>query len=219
MLAITLLEADRQQLERWSSASGVPAYVALRSRIVLAAAKGQGNKAICDELHVSNRILHFWCCRFEQDGLNGLWELPSKPGRKRSIPTPVLSEADQQKLQEWISASTTPQRVALRCRIVLAASQGLSIADIVRQLRVCHTTVDRWRRCVQEKGVNGLWEEAPGRGRKPTYGPEKIQAIVKALRTKTMTQYEIAEHYGVSDTTVNRICKVKRLRRYNVNTL
>jgi len=40
-------------------------------------------------------------------------------------------------------------------------------------------------------GKESLWEVASGRGCKPTYGPEKIQAIVKAtLQTKPkgMTQ-------------------------------
>lgn len=36
----------------------------------------------------------------------------------------VLSEPDQQELERWVSAHRTPQQVAQRCRIVLAAARG-----------------------------------------------------------------------------------------------
>lgn len=92
MVSITLLEADRQQLKRWSSDSGVPAYVALRSRIILRTEKGQTIEAIRRALHVAQKTVILWRSRFEREGRDALWEVPSKPGRKRSIPTPVLSE-------------------------------------------------------------------------------------------------------------------------------
>ena len=37
-----------------------------------------------------------------------------------------------------------------------------------------------WRERFAQEGLESLWEIAPGRGRKPTYGPEKIKAIVDA---------------------------------------
>ena len=92
-------------------------------------------------------------------------------------------------------AHGTPQQVALRSRIVLAAAEGRSDSAMARQLQVNRHTVILWRQRFQEEGKESLWEVAPGRGRKPTYGPEKIQAVVEAtLQTKPkgMTQMELS---------------------------
>jgi hypothetical protein len=48
-----------------------------------------------------------------------------------------LSVVDRRKIQEWIAAHGTPQQVALRCRIVLGASEGEADSGIA--LRICTT--------------------------------------------------------------------------------
>ena len=78
-----------------------------------------------------------------------------------------------------------PQQVALRCRIVLASSQGLSVVAIAKQLSVNRKMVILWRQRFAQQRLDGLWEIAPGRRRKPRYSIDKIAAIVDAtLRTK-----------------------------------
>src|SRR5882672_9813068 len=57
-----------------------------------------------------------------------------------------ISEVEQQKLQQWTSAHGTPQQVALRCRIVLAAAAGESDVSIVKRLSVNRNTVILWRK-------------------------------------------------------------------------
>jgi transposase len=83
-------------------------------------------------------------------------------------------------LRQWVSAFGTPQQVALRSQIVLAAAAGQSDNAIAQQLDVNRKTVTLWRARFTQQGMDSLWEVAPGRGRKPTYGPEKIQSIVEA---------------------------------------
>ncbi len=56
-----------------------------------------------------------------------------------------LSPSEQRQIQQWISAHGTPQQVALRCRIVLASSEGLSDLAIAKQLSVNRKTVILWR--------------------------------------------------------------------------
>ena len=110
----------------------------------------------------------------------------------RSAPALALQEADEQQLQQWVSAFGTPQQVALRSRIVLAAAAGQSDSAIAQQLHVNRKTVILWRARFAEEGLDSLWEVAPGRGRKPTYGPEKIHSIVEATlhtQPKGMTQW------------------------------
>src|ERR1035438_66491 len=96
-----------------------------------------------------------------------------------------LSVVDREKLGQWIAAHGTPQQVALRCRIVVAAAAGMSDVAIAEQLSVNRNTVILWRQRFGEEGLDGLWDIAPGRGRKPRYGTDKVAAIVEAtLQTK-----------------------------------
>src|SRR4030042_758406 len=139
-------------------------------------------------------------------------------------PHPALSlkDADEQQLRQLISAFGTPQQVALRSRIVLAAAEGESDNAIARQLAVNRKTVTLWRARFEQEGWDGLWEVAAGRGHKPTYGPEKIQAIVDAtLRTKPqgMTQWScrlLAAEQGVSKSTINSIWQGHNLKPHLV---
>src|SRR3990170_379629 len=122
--------------------------------------------------------------------------------------TPPLrvSLRDHEQIGRWVAAHGTPQQVALRGRIVLAAAAGQSDSAIARQLGTNRKTVMLWRSRFTAQGLESLWEVAPGRGRKPTYGSEKIKAIVNAtLQTKPkgMTQWScrlIAESQKVSKT-------------------
>src|ERR1700747_1430846 len=91
-----------------------------------------------------------------------------------------LSVVDRRKIQEGISAHGTPQQVALRCRIVLSAADGEADSAISRRLSVNRNTVILWRKRYVELGLDGLWDVAPGRGRKPIYAIDKIAAIVDA---------------------------------------
>jgi transposase len=90
------------------------------------------------------------------------------------------SVVEQEKLEQWVAAHGTPQQVALRCRIVLAAAAGESDVAIAEQLSVNRNTVILWRKRFGEEGLDGLWDIAPGRGRKPVYEIDKVAAIVDA---------------------------------------
>ena len=62
-------------------------------------------------------------------------------------PTPVLvvSEDQQMQIEQWLGALGTPQQVALRGRIVLAAGHGESEAAIAAEMEVNRKTVRLWR--------------------------------------------------------------------------
>ena len=88
-----------------------------------------------------------------------------------------LNESEERQLREWTSAFGTPQQVALRCHIVLSAGEGLSDYEIATKLEANRKTVMLWRRRFEQKGPEGLWEVAAGRGRKPTYGPKRSNPL------------------------------------------
>jgi transposase len=134
------------------------------------------------------------------------------------------SAAELGKLSQWIAAHGTPQQVAMRCRIVVAAAAGKSDVAIAEQLSINRNTVILWRKRFAEEGLDGLWDIAPGRGRKPLYGVEKVAAIVNAtLQTKPagMTHWScrtMAENQGVSKCTVNSIWRAHKLQPHRTKT-
>jgi transposase len=142
----------------------------------------------------------------------------------QSTPALQIKEADQQQLHQWVAAFGTPQQVAIRSRIILAAAEGQSDNSIAGQLEVNRKTVTLWRDRFNQEGRDSLWEVAPGRGRKPIYGPEKIHSIVDAtLRTKPqgMTHWScrlMAASQGVSKSTINNIWQSHNLKPHRVKT-
>jgi transposase len=135
-----------------------------------------------------------------------------------------LSPAEEQQLRQWSSAHGTPQQVAQRCRIVLAHSEGRSDSAIARELSINRKTVILWRDRFAEQRLDGLWEIAAGRGRKPTYDSDKIAAVVKAtLETKPpgMTHWScrsLAQSQGISKSTVNTIWQAHKLQPHRSET-
>ncbi|MCX6000880.1 MAG: helix-turn-helix domain-containing protein [Chloroflexi bacterium] len=65
------------------------------------------------------------------------------PGPKP--PMVELSEAERLALEQFIRRHLAPQRLVLRCRIVLAAGTGLNNSQIARQLDLDIETAAIWR--------------------------------------------------------------------------
>ena len=130
----------------------------------------------------------------------------------------VLSLEDQICLRGWESAHSTPQQVVLRCRILLGASEGKTNQALAAQLNVNRHTVELWRQRGGLEGIQGLWEVAAGRGRKPLYDQVRRDAIITAtLQTKPKgsTHWScrtMARVQGVSKNTVNRLWQLHKLK-------
>jgi transposase len=136
----------------------------------------------------------------------------------------ALSAAEQMEVEGWLGAHSTPQQVALRCRIVLAAGRGESDLAIAAALDVSRHTVRLWRERVGKNGLKSLWQVAPGRGRKAIYGAEKIKEVVDAtLRSKPkgMTHWScrlMAKSQGISKSTVSNIWRSHNIKPHRVKT-
>src|SRR3990167_8975990 len=106
-------------------------------------------------------------------------------GMARTSPSVELSAADQTRLQQWQSAHGTPQQVALRCRLVLAAAAGQQDLAIASACGVNRHTAALWLGRVLEAGIDAVWETQAGRGRKPQYDLSQRDALIAAtLQTK-----------------------------------
>ena len=121
-----------------------------------------------------------------------------------------VSEGQQQALERLIKASTTPQRVVRRARIVLARAAGGTQLATAAELGVSRPAVIRWERRFSTLGVDGLLKDAPGRGRKPSIAEgKKAKLITQATqppphRTRWSVR-SMARKVGVSPASVQRI--------------
>jgi len=142
----------------------------------------------------------------------------------RISPAVTLTDAQRSQLEQWVSAHGTPQQVALRCRIILAAAEGKTNLQIAEANAANVKTVALWRRRFIDTGPEGLWEIAPGRGRKATYSSGKIKTIVQATTSTLpdgMTQWScrtMADAQGVSKSMVSTIWRSHQLKPHRVKT-
>jgi transposase len=99
----------------------------------------------------------------------------------------------------------------MRATIALLAAGGLSNRQIAREVGVSRPTVIMWRERFQKGGPEALTEVSPGRGRRVSYGAERVRQIVEAT---TQTKPAGATHWstrtmakaqGVSKATIQRI--------------
>lgn len=136
----------------------------------------------------------------------------------------VLAEPDRQELARWVSAHRTPQQVAQRCRIILAAAEGRQDKVIAHEIGINYKTVALWRGRFRAEGTDCLWEVAAGRGRKAEYSARKVKSIINAtLRSQPVGQTHwscrsMAKAQGVSKATVNRIWTAHGLRPHRTET-
>ena len=135
-------------------------------------------------------------------------------------PTRVLTvTGDQRKqIEQWLAALGPPQQVALRCRIVLAACQGTSEAGIAASMKVNRKTVRLWCERFVAQGLRGLWEIAPGRGRKATYSAERVKAVIDATlqsKPKGTTHWScrlMGANQSISKSTVSNLWRSHNIK-------
>ena len=97
------------------------------------------------------------------------------------IAVPIAVSQDQIKqIEEWLAALGTPQQVALRCRIIRESGRGQPEAAVAAVLGIHRNTVRLWKGRFAQKGLQALWEIAPGRGRKATYTAEQVKQVIDA---------------------------------------
>ena len=135
-----------------------------------------------------------------------------------------LSMEDHAQLIQWESAHSTPQQVALRCRLVLATAGGRPDLEVAAVYGVNRHTASLWRGRVQTAGIGAVWEIQAGRGRKPKYGVEKRDGLIAAtLQTKPKgaTHWScrsMAKAQGVSKNTVHRLWQLHNLKPHQSHT-
>jgi transposase len=86
-VALELSESEHRELQSLARAHKTGQAMARRARIVLAAASGMENKAICVEVGADANTVGKWRRRFAASRLDGLLDEPRRALRARSATT------------------------------------------------------------------------------------------------------------------------------------
>jgi transposase len=124
-LPITLSDDERSKLAGWAARPTTAQALALRARIVLAAAEGTSNAAIAADLRVTLPTVRKWRERFAGSRLAGLTDEP-RPGAPRSISDEQVEQAVARTLE------SKPQDATHWSTRGLAHELGLSQTAVAR---------------------------------------------------------------------------------------
>src|SRR3546814_8869740 len=123
--AVTLTDDERETLERWARRPSSAQALAMRCRIVLAAADGEQNKDIAARVGCNPNTVGKWRRRFAEAGIDGLHDEP-RPGAPRKITDEDVERVIVKNLEE-IGRDATHWSTRS-----MAAEVGLSQASISR---------------------------------------------------------------------------------------
>ena len=134
----------------------------------------------------------------------------------------VLTDDEREVLERWARRPKSAQALALRCRIVLFAADGLFNQDIAARLGVHPTTVGKWRARFAQSGLDGLHDE-PRPGKPRTVSDEDVERVVVKTLEETpvdathWSTRSMAKATGMSQPTVSRIWKAFGLKPHLVD--
>jgi transposase len=139
---VVLTAQERQVLEGWARRRKTAQALALRSKIVLACAKGASNTEVAEALGISRPTVTKWRSRFLAGRLEGLGDEP-RPGAPRTITDEHVERVISKTLEE-----RGPGRDTHWSTRSMAAATGLSqtaISRIWRAFGLKPHLVDTWK--------------------------------------------------------------------------
>ena len=128
-----------------------------------------------------------------------------------------LSDEERETLERWARRHTTGQALALRCRIVLGAADGMANVDIAEK-QGCHTaTVSKWRGRFAKRRLDGLSDD-PRPGPPRTIDDAKVEEVVVKTLEETPSDAthwstrQMAKAVGISASSVSKIWRAFGLK-------
>jgi len=139
------------------------------------------------------------------------------------VAPPLPLDAQMRKtLDKFVHSSSTPQSLALRSRIVLAAADGANNQQIAAALKIPAVTVGKWRRCFVAEGLEGL-RDAPRSGRPRLHD----FTVRQTVQTRVCQQPEdrsrwsvrtLAAELGLPSSTVHGMLAAAKLQPHRIRT-
>jgi hypothetical protein len=97
----------------------------------------------------------------------------------------VLPPSDRAQFATLAAKGTTPQKLAIRARIMLMLADRVRPSHIAARLAISRNHVHYWIRRYVMQGVSGVVRDASRPGRQKRLTPERVAAIVNATLTTT----------------------------------
>ena len=88
-----------------------------------------------------------------------------------------LTPEEESTLRMWVNSGKTEQRLVTRAKIILLASQGLTLRDIAEKTGLHEHSCYLWRKRFISHRLDGL-SDKPGRGRKPVITAEERANVI-----------------------------------------
>lgn len=135
----------------------------------------------------------------------------------------VLTAQERDQLEELVRRRSTPQALALRCRIVLACATGATNREVARQAGAEEHTVGKWRARFVRDRLPGLGD-LPRPGGPRTVSDEHVAVVVRRTlesTPKNATHWStraMAKEMGLSKSTVARIWRAFGLQPHRTET-
>ncbi len=142
----------------------------------------------------------------------------------RVAPVIELSDAERKTLLAWSRGRSTPARLVLRAKIVLAAAEGQLNQEIAITLKTLRKTVSLWRTRFAAERLAGIDKDAPRPGRTASIPPATFELILHKTtqeKPKGATHWStrtMAKAVGVSKATVQRVWAANGLKPHLVKT-
>ncbi len=133
-----------------------------------------------------------------------------------------LSAETRSTLDKFVHSSSTPQSLALRSRIALAAADGSNNQQIAAALKIPPVTVGKWRQSFAVHGIEGL-RDAPRSGRPPKHDADvrhKVQTRVcqQPDDQSRWTVRTLAAELGLPASTVHAMLVAAKLQPHRIRT-
>lgn len=135
-----------------------------------------------------------------------------------------LTDEERATLTKWSRGRSTPTRLVVRAKIILAAAEGRENKVIAADLRCTPRTVGTWRNRFLKARLAGIEKDAPRGGRTPCARIAKEAEILRLTTQETppnATQWStrtMAQATGVSKDTVQRVWRDHGLRPHRIKT-
>ena len=130
----------------------------------------------------------------------------------------TLTSEERTRLTKWSRGRSTPARLVLRAKIVLAAEEGRRNDEIAAELNCTRRTVGVWRNRFVEQRLEGIEQDAPRGGRTPTQRAAFEAEVIRQTTQETppnATQWStrsLAKAIGCNDTLVHRVWRDNGLK-------
>ena len=142
-----------------------------------------------------------------------------------------LSAGERRVLEEIarspaLSQPAASHRAAREAKGLLMAADGVANTEIAERLEVSRSTVLAWRRDFAEHGIEWVGRVRPGRGRKLTITPSRVEQMVNdtlhSAPPDGAAQWSVrsmAKHSGVSKSKVQQVWHARGIKPHLVESV